>query len=206
MRYTAVLLHGIFDTGNVFSTLAERLCEHGFRTIAPDLAPNDGSVSIATLAAQVSALIEREIEPTEWLTLIGFSMGGIVARYYLQELGGCERAKRLITISSPHNGSMLANVAVGEGAKELRQNSDLLRRLNAREEMLLPLAPLSLWTPLDLMIVPARSSVWRIATNVSFNVVAHPLMLRSKAVHRTILQSLLESKNEQSVKENRSAQ
>ncbi|RFM24940.1 MAG: hypothetical protein D0433_03295 [Candidatus Thermochlorobacter aerophilum] len=59
----------------------------------------------------------------------------------------------------------------------------------------MPLKPLSLWTPLDLMIVPAKNSIWKIAKNVAFNVVAHRLMLSSKAVHQTILKSLLDDED-----------
>ncbi|MFN3386104.1 MAG: esterase/lipase family protein [Candidatus Thermochlorobacter sp.] len=193
---TAILLHGIFDTGKVFSDLSAQLRKHGFRTLAPDLVPNDGSVSIATLAAQVKEIIEHEVEASAWLALIGFSMGGIVARYYLQELGGYQRVQRLITISSPHHGSWLAYAAEGEGIRDLRPDSHLLQRLNTHADRLLPLKPLSLWTPLDLMIVPAHSAVWQLATNLAFNVIAHPLMLRSEAVHRTVVEALLESKPE----------
>lgn len=203
---TAILLHGLFDTGKVFLDLSARLHKKGFRTLAPDLVPNDGSVSIATLAAQLKEIIERKVEPSEWLALIGFSMGGIVARYYLQELNGYQRTQRLITISSPHHGSWLAYAAEGEGIKDLRPKSHLLQRLNARADMLKPLKPLSLWTPLDLMIVPAHSSVWQQATNIAFNVIAHPLMLHSEAVHRTLVHALLESKPEKPIHEKISTQ
>ncbi|PIO47484.1 MAG: hypothetical protein CMR00_10245 [[Chlorobium] sp. 445] len=122
---TAILLHGLFDTGKVFLDLSARLHKKGFRTLAPDLVPNDGSVSIATLAAQLKEIIERKVEPSEWLALIGFSMGGIVARYYLQELNGYQRTQRLITISSPHHGSWLAYAAEGEGIKRLATKEPL---------------------------------------------------------------------------------
>jgi Predicted acetyltransferases and hydrolases with the alpha/beta hydrolase fold len=195
MQRTVMLLHGIFDSGRVFATLQQLLHKHGFRTLAPDLVPNDGSASMATLAEQVRRIIEQERRETEWLGLIGFSMGGIVARYYLQNLGGYRHVKRVVTISSPHRGSALAYLASGKGAQELRPNSPLLQELSEDEQQLLPLKPLSLWTPLDLMIVPAKNSIWKIAKNVAFNVVAHRLMLSSKAVHQTILKSLLDDED-----------
>jgi triacylglycerol lipase len=195
MQRTVMLLHGIFDSGRVFATLQQLLHKHGFRTLAPDLVPNDGSASIATLAEQVRQMVEQACKEVEWLGLIGFSMGGIVARYYLQNLGGYRRVKRVVTISSPHRGSALAYLASGKGAQELRPNSPLLQQLSENEQQLLPLKPLSLWTPLDLMIVPAKNSIWKIAQNIAFNVVAHRLMLSSKAVQQTILKSLLDDED-----------
>ncbi len=197
MKRTVILLHGIFDSGRVFSTLQQLLHEHGFRTLAPDLVPNDGSASMATLAEQVRKIIEQECKEVEWLGLIGFSMGGIVARYYLQNLEGYRYVKRVVTISSPHRGSALAYLASGKGAQELRPNSPLLQALTENEQQLLPLRPLSLWTPLDLMIVPAKNSVWKIAQNIACNVVAHRLMLSSKTVQQTILKSLLNSEEDE---------
>jgi triacylglycerol lipase len=201
MRRTVILLHGIFDSGQVFATLQQLLHDHGFCTLAPDLVPNDGSVSIAALAEQVRQIVEQDCKEAEWLGLIGFSMGGIVARYYLQNLGGYRRVKRVVTISSPHRGSALAYLKNGSGVEELRPNSPLLKALAESEELLLPLKPLSLWTPLDLMVVPAKNSIWKIAQNIAFNVVAHPLMLTSRAVHDAILKSLdeIEIKYEKNV-------
>lgn len=191
MRKTVLLLHGLFDTGKVFAPLEAALQQHGFETLAPDLVPNDGSASIAELAERVAELVEHRIATQQPLAVVGFSMGGIVARYYLQELSGYQRVQQVVTIASPHNGSVLAYFAKGKGIEELRPRSALLQQLAASEDKLSTVQVLSLWTPLDLMVVPARSCVWRRAENLALAVPVHCGMLRAKAVHQTILNWLM---------------
>ena len=65
--------------------------------------------------------LRRTIEPvlTEWrarhsttanarLVFICHSMGGLVARWYVEQLGGAEVTRKLITIGTPHRGSIKA--------------------------------------------------------------------------------------------------
>lgn len=60
---------------------------------------------------------------TERLNLIAHSLGGLDARYYITHLEGHKRVSSLITLSSPHRGSALADWALsfpgGEKAFEL---------------------------------------------------------------------------------------
>ncbi|WLT39844.1 hypothetical protein NON20_10925 [Synechocystis sp. B12] len=51
------------------------------------MVPNDGSASLAVLAEQVKQYIDGQFAPQQPVDLIGFSMGGLVTRYYLQRLG-----------------------------------------------------------------------------------------------------------------------
>jgi triacylglycerol lipase len=91
--------------------------------------------------------------------LVGFSMGGLVARYYLQDLGGSQRARSCLTLSSPHHGTWLGYANYGLGGKQMRPGSAFLQSLNAGTEKLRALPFLSLWTCTDLIILPATSSV-----------------------------------------------
>ena len=45
--------------------------------------------------------------------IIGHSMGGLIARQYIQFHGGDERVKSLITLGTPHHGTPLATVGIG---------------------------------------------------------------------------------------------
>src|SRR5687768_2051750 len=87
-------VHGIWDTGAVFDRMAELLRGQGWPEIqALDLSPNDGSADIPALAAQVdqaaAGLLARTGQAR--LDVIGFSMGALVCRYFLQRLGGREK-------------------------------------------------------------------------------------------------------------------
>jgi hypothetical protein len=67
-------------------------------------------------AHRLKRLIERKLpqwqeymrDPNVRVILIGHSMGGLVARYYLEVLGGWERCRALITLGTPHRGSLNA--------------------------------------------------------------------------------------------------
>ena len=64
----------------------------------------------------------------------------------------------------------------------MRPNSDFLRDLRETEDTLGDMPIVSYRTPMDLIILPASSSVWDRAENHSYNVVLHPLMLYTKSV------------------------
>ena len=49
------------------------------------------------------------------IDIVGHSMGGLVARYYIENIGKDENIRKLITIDTPHWGSGLANLSNGVG-------------------------------------------------------------------------------------------
>jgi triacylglycerol esterase/lipase EstA (alpha/beta hydrolase family) len=63
--------------------------------------------------AKVRRLIERTGQRD--LHIIGHSMGGLVARYLVQELGGSDYARTVITLGSPHHGTSTAALGAGLG-------------------------------------------------------------------------------------------
>jgi triacylglycerol lipase len=177
-RRAVVLVHGIWDTSRVFARMGRWLEERGYRALAVDLKPSDGSVGLNKLAEQLRIFVERELEAGESFDLVGFSMGGLVSRYYVQRLGGIERVGRLITISSPHRGTYWAFTDGNAGSRQMRPGSKFLRELNRDVEILERVQHASIWTPLDLMIVPAGSS--RLGEAFRVMVGLHAWMPRSR--------------------------
>ncbi len=194
--HTVLLVHGIFDSSSVMKPLRKALEKQGFRTLSPDLVPCNGSASIATLAEKLDQFIETHLSADEAFSIVAFSMGGLISRYYLQCLNGVARARTLVTLGTPHHGSALAFFRIGDGFRDLRQGSALLRTLKQSEDMLRPLNPLSIYTPFDLMIVPYTSSIWRVAKNVSIAVPIHCSLLSSPNVHRAIFTHLVAAQSE----------
>jgi hypothetical protein len=64
----------------------------------------------------------------------------------------------------------------------MRPGSEFLTNLAKSQHRLGKIPVISYHTPLDLMILPANSSVWDRAENLSFNVALHPMMLVSNKV------------------------
>jgi pimeloyl-ACP methyl ester carboxylesterase len=89
---------------------------------------------------------QRQHNPASKLVLIGHSMGGLVARYYLECLDGWRDTRTLITFGTPHRGSLnaldfLVNGFVKKvGPLKLVDLTDLLRSLTSVYQ-LLPIYP-----------------------------------------------------------------
>jgi len=75
----------------------------GMNVIAPVLPWGAGIKRCArSLDAQLDGAPER-------LHLLGHSMGGVTARYWISRMGGAERTASLTTLASPHRGSPAAD-------------------------------------------------------------------------------------------------
>ncbi|WP_174763467.1 triacylglycerol lipase [Aphanizomenon sp. UHCC 0183] len=172
-----LLVHGINDTGAVFNKMAFSLRQQGLSVHTVDLIPNNGSEVLEKLAQQVANYVNDTFATAQPLDIVGFSMGGIVSRYYIQRLGGINRVQRFITISSPHYGTIVAYGTWLAGALQMRPHSDFLNDLNSDVEMLKQLNFTSIWTPYDLMIIPTESSQLGIGKEITLPVLLHPLML-----------------------------
>src|SRR5205085_9859257 len=120
----------------------------------------------------------------------GFSMGGLVSRYYLQRLGGLARVRHFVTLSTPHQGTWLACLVSNPGCRQMRPGSAFLGDLASDAERLQGVAFTSFWTPLDLIILPPRSSEVPCARNVKMLVALHPLMVWAPRCHRAVASAL----------------
>ena len=72
----------------------------------------------------------------------------------------------------------------------MRFGSAFLRDLASDADRLAPLACTSFWTPLDLVILPPRSSVIPQARNERMVVALHPLMVRQGSCLRAVAGAL----------------
>jgi len=132
------------------------------KAIAIDLLPNDGRAIVPVLAAQVAHAVDEAIASIDGddprVDVVGFSMGALVTRYYLQRGGGKSRVRRFVSISGPHAGTINALALPFAGVRQMRPGSELLRDLASDPDPWGPVEVHTVWTPYDLMILPARSS------------------------------------------------
>lgn len=118
-----VLVHGFLASAGVFRPLRARLeREAGARVATFTHAPGLG---IRRIARRLAALVDR-IPPGARITVVGHSLGGVVARWYVQEMGGHERVAQTISLASPFGGIDVPPYLVGA---DLHEQSDLLRRI-----------------------------------------------------------------------------
>ncbi len=129
--------------------------------LAIDLKPNDGQAPLTELAKQVHtaarALIERS--QNDRVDLVGFSMGALVGRVWIQRGSGRDLCRKFISVSGPHHGSLWARVGRRlPGIMDMCPGSSLLRDLESDPDPWGEVEVYNYFTPLDLMIVPASSS------------------------------------------------
>lgn len=78
--------------------------------------------SVAALKTKIEPILERfraqSGNPEAKLILIAHSMGGLVARYYVDVLGGHEVTRKVITLGTPHRGALNALDSLVNGVKE----------------------------------------------------------------------------------------
>ncbi|MGS0680396.1 esterase/lipase family protein [Shewanella sp. 125m-7] len=186
-----VLVHGIFNTGHVMRWLQKRLQASGHECFSPTISPFDGRHGIEHAANNLSEQIDAVFGVDAEIVLVGFSMGGIVGRYYLQHLGGARRVSQFFSLSTPHNGSYLAYLPYpSKGVKQLRPNSRLLVELAESEILLEGVKLYSYRTPIDFTIVPSSSSVWRVAENKRFVIILHLSVIFSRRIAKEICNKL----------------
>jgi triacylglycerol esterase/lipase EstA (alpha/beta hydrolase family) len=192
-RNPVLLVHGITDTSHKMRKIASHLRDLGWQVYDIDLIPNNGDAKLEILAQQVADLVSRTFATHQHIDLVGFSMGGLVCRYYLQRLGGLDRVQRFISISTPHQGTLAAYFSVRPGCIQMQPNHKFMTDLDRDVEILNRLNFTSLWTPFDLIILPPSSSQLGIGTEIALPVLAHALMVADRRCLEAIATALTQS-------------
>jgi triacylglycerol lipase len=123
---TIVLVHGYLANRTTLWPLKAYLKLHGIGPVMSfEYASTEG---IERSARALKEFCRRRVRGGR-IDLVCHSLGGVVARCWLQELGGARRVDRCITLSSPHRGTYGAYWVVGRVGRELRPDSTILSRL-----------------------------------------------------------------------------
>lgn len=151
-----LLVHGLIDNRSTFALLRRALHRKGFgQVLTVNYSPFTQDVRSA--AERLDRLVEQACEQTgyERVHVVGHSLGGLIARYYVQRMGGDARVHTLCTLGTPHSGTLAAHLLPSRLVRQLRPGSELMT------ELALP-APdcrtrfVSFWSDLDQLVVPQR--------------------------------------------------
>ena len=185
-----LLVHGVLVNDGVWLYFRRYLGRQGIRPIytinyGPPLA------DIEVFAEQLDAKIETICAATgaRRVVLIGHSMGGLVARAYLRRFGN-RRIERLITLGTPHHGSVLAYLFPGRSLAQLRPGNAWLAELNREEALPAPAPITSIWSWHDSMVAPQASAALARAENVALVGVAHNALLMDRETRRCVLRAM----------------
>ncbi|WP_250279903.1 alpha/beta fold hydrolase [Frankia sp. Cppng1_Ct_nod] len=129
-----LLVHGLIDNRSIFTRLRRSLHRRGFGRVATVNLPLFTS-DVPSAARRLAAVVETMCEQTGYVRLhiVAHSLGGLVARYYVQKLGGDARVHTLVTLGTPHEGTHLARLLPPMVPytllRQLRPDSDVIREL-----------------------------------------------------------------------------
>jgi len=155
-----------------FGGLTARLESTGRRVIVVHL-PGSGTGDLREAAKVLQRDAEMAIAAgAPSVDVVGYSAGGVTARYWAKELGGARLARRIVTLGSPHHGTVLATVGAAfgpvctYGCRQLAPGSDLLKELNSGDET--PDGPrwLSMWSTNDEVVTPVETARLDGAANI----------------------------------------
>lgn len=184
-----ILLHGLFQNRSCLLPLTWRLRAAGFDCVISINTPSWHDLELLT--EQVRRTVEqvRAATGAERVHLVGHSMGGIIARNFLQLHGGAPDVARCVTLGSPHRGSKLAAFAVSRLGRGLLPGSALLTRLNAAP---LPeqVAFTAIYSRHDNIIIPLESARLAGADNIELTGIGHTAMLFSARTARAVIAAL----------------
>jgi triacylglycerol lipase len=131
-----ILIHGYGCNRGLWLPAAHWFAAHGYRVSAISLAPLHCRIDeyVPAVAAEVARV--RTATGAAQVALVGHSMGGLVARAYLRECearGEDPALAALVTLGTPHCGTHIAQIGVGENARQMRYQSPWVQQLGHRQ-------------------------------------------------------------------------
>ena len=185
-RLPVLLVHGYGCSRGAWWWLRRRLEAAGWTVATISLEPVYASIDdyVEPLARRIDAVLAQT--GSDRLLLVGHSMGGLVARRYLQRCGSV-RVARLVTLGTPHQGSQLAHLGAGENARQMRPHSDWLRALANPAPLL---DTVVIYSPHDNFVMPQANLELPGATARAIDGLGHLAMLFSPRVAVALLAAL----------------
>ena len=192
-----LLVHGIIDNHATFTVMECALRRRGFQTLSTYdyglLTHNipHAAARLGEAIAQLSTTIGYER-----IHVIGHSLGGLIARYYVQRLGGDHHVHTLVTLGTPHQGTQLAWAApLLPLVRQLTPNSSVIQEL-AEPAPECQTRFIAFYSDIDHLVIPGHNA--RLdhpdlhVQNIQVRGVGHLSMPNNGRIAFTIAQALRE--------------
>ncbi|MCW2699902.1 MAG: hypothetical protein JWQ45_1437 [Blastococcus sp.] len=186
-RIPVILVHGLIDNRSIFTVMRRSLRRRGFAHVcswnySPLLA------DVIRGARDLGEHIERICQQTghDRVHVVGHSLGGLIARYYVQRMGGDQRVDSLVTLGTPHSGSLLAHVLPTPLVRQLRPGSPVLQELEEPAPgCRTPVT--AVYSDLDQVVLPTASGRCDHPDLITRNVLVRGVGHMSLPIHRAVV-------------------
>jgi len=174
------LIHGLWNNPKLFEKLIKKIKEDDYELYRPHLPHKYGKTSLRCLARDLDSKIMEFVGPEIEIDIVGFSMGGLISRFWLQNYNGFLRTKRFFSIGTPHFGTYTAQMmpsSLMQGIAEMKRGSSLLSQLNNNLTTLEKVECTSFFTKWDLMSFPGWQAKLSIGNSYHLPVMTHKQLI-----------------------------
>jgi len=182
---TVVLVHGYLANRGPLLPLAAYLHARGHKQILAY--EYSGAAGVEQAAIGLRKFLRTHVRGGR-IDLVCHSLGGLVARVYLQQLGGARRVDRCITLGTPHRGTYNAYWVASRVGRELRPDSALLARLDSSRPAAAGVRFVSIVAGSDNIVIPRVFSSTDSVVHVPG--LGHMGLLFSPTAFRTVAERL----------------
>jgi triacylglycerol lipase len=167
---TVLLITGVTIPAAWFNPIVARLTRDGFRTVVyePPALLSGSLFQASKDLGDVVARVKAE-SGQDKIDILAECTGGLIARHYVQSLGGASNVSRLVTFVSPQNGIPKARLAAAlvrwPALYDLSPGSSFLNAVNEKS-MPKEVPFTSIYTCGDEYIRPYQTSIVPGATNI----------------------------------------
>lgn len=185
-RVGIVLVHGFVCNRGLWNPWLRRFRDLRIPFAAVNLEPVFGGID--SYAAAIDAAVRRVGAVTGRPPIVvAHSMGGLAVRAWLSAHDAASRVQSVITLGTPHHGTVLASLAVSANARQMRRSSPWLKALEQCEPAGLHASFTCYYSNCDNIVMPASTATLRGADNRQLSGVAHVQMASDERVFREIL-------------------
>lgn len=194
-RTPVILLPGAFGQElvywNVWEWFLERDGFHVYATSFPRFTLSDIRVASRLLSDKVDEVLA--VEDADKVSLVGHSMGGLIARHYMKFLGGHAKVARLACLGTPHHGTWTAATApILTGTRQIVPGSPFLAELNDPSTHQGDVRITNVWTRWDGVVIPSHNALLHLpgVDNVEIPFTGHWGLLVSRKAYRVVQDAL----------------
>jgi len=153
-----LLLHGYTCNRGLWNGWMRRLRQQGHPHIALSMEPAFGSID--AYADEIEKAVQRLRALTQQApVIVAHSMGGLAARAWWRRHGRPGRMQRIVTLGTPHAGTLMARFSPAVNARQMRRQSAWLNELGAGESTELGAQFDCYYSACDQIVCPAETAV-----------------------------------------------
>lgn len=186
-----IFVHGYGSGPGSFALLRRSLRAAGYERFHGFRYRTRGA-TVDSLAASLGRFVQLEA-PAGPLLLVGHSLGGVLCRFWIQELGGHQRTVALATLSAPHAGVDIARLARPLPViRELSPDGPVMKRLWRSSHRMDRIPSISIVSRRDHFIRDPSRASFRQAEAIQVDSHGHTGLLFARPVHRLVIDHFVE--------------